>query len=242
MPFTFSHPAAIIPFTYLPKKWISLTGLIVGSVIPDFVYFTGLGFSSEISHSVRGIFSINFPMAIVVAFTYHLLVRDALIMHLPYVLKCRFLVFTGFDWCQYVKNNPIVVFFSVLIGILSHLMWDSFTQEQGFFVKQWPLLQADIPMFWGQIKMFRVFQHISTILGGVVVMVSIFRFERDEKVIRSEHLWRYWGVFLLIVMLFVGFKFLMGLNYHHFSAMVAAVTGGMMYAFVLTSFFIKKKG
>jgi hypothetical protein len=241
MPFTFSHPAAIVSFTYLPRKWISLTGLIVGSVIPDFAYFTGLGFSSEISHSIRGIFSINFPIAIVVAFTYHLLVRDALIMHLPYSFKCRFLVFTRFDWCQYAKNNPIVIFFSVLLGILSHLMWDSFTHEDGFFVKQWPLLQMNTSMLW-QIQMYRVIQHISTVLGGVIVTISVFRFKRDEKVVRGEYLWRYWGIFMLIVMLVVGIKSLMGLNYDKLSAVVAAITGGMIYSFVLTPFFIKKKG
>lgn len=38
MPFTFSHPAIILPLSYLPKKWFSLTGLIIGSLIPDFEY------------------------------------------------------------------------------------------------------------------------------------------------------------------------------------------------------------
>ena len=27
MPFTFSHPAIVLPLTYLPKQWVSLTGL-----------------------------------------------------------------------------------------------------------------------------------------------------------------------------------------------------------------------
>ncbi|WP_262496247.1 DUF4184 family protein [Flavobacterium piscis] len=39
MPFTFSHPAIILPLKYLPKNWISLTGLIIGSLTPDFEYF-----------------------------------------------------------------------------------------------------------------------------------------------------------------------------------------------------------
>ncbi|WP_113654854.1 DUF4184 family protein, partial [Pedobacter namyangjuensis] len=30
MPFTFSHPAIVLPLTYLPKKWFSLTGLVIG--------------------------------------------------------------------------------------------------------------------------------------------------------------------------------------------------------------------
>jgi hypothetical protein len=30
MPFTFSHPAAVLPFTKRPGKWYSVTGLVVG--------------------------------------------------------------------------------------------------------------------------------------------------------------------------------------------------------------------
>lgn len=27
MPFTFSHPAIVLPLTFLPRQWFSLTGL-----------------------------------------------------------------------------------------------------------------------------------------------------------------------------------------------------------------------
>ena len=33
MGFTFSHPALIFPFNYLPKKYYSLNGLVVGSIL-----------------------------------------------------------------------------------------------------------------------------------------------------------------------------------------------------------------
>lgn len=29
MPFTFSHPAIVLPLTYLSNKWISVTGLVI---------------------------------------------------------------------------------------------------------------------------------------------------------------------------------------------------------------------
>ncbi|SEF46838.1 protein of unknown function [Flavobacterium urumqiense] len=37
MPFTFSHPAIILPF--LKNKKLSATALIIGSMSPDFEYF-----------------------------------------------------------------------------------------------------------------------------------------------------------------------------------------------------------
>jgi hypothetical protein len=39
MPFTFAHPAIVLPLKHLPKRWYSLTGLIIGSMTPDFEYF-----------------------------------------------------------------------------------------------------------------------------------------------------------------------------------------------------------
>ena len=39
MPFTFSHPAVILPATYLDKKYYCLSALIIGSMTPDFEYF-----------------------------------------------------------------------------------------------------------------------------------------------------------------------------------------------------------
>jgi hypothetical protein len=38
MPFTFLHPAIVLPLTYLPRQWFSLTGLVIGSLTSDFEY------------------------------------------------------------------------------------------------------------------------------------------------------------------------------------------------------------
>ena len=39
MPFTFSHPAIVLPLTFLRRQWFSLTGLAVGSLTRDVKYF-----------------------------------------------------------------------------------------------------------------------------------------------------------------------------------------------------------
>jgi hypothetical protein len=51
MPFTASHPAIILPLIYLPGKWISLTGLVIGSMTPDFEYFERMSVQSDYSYS-----------------------------------------------------------------------------------------------------------------------------------------------------------------------------------------------
>lgn len=39
MPFTFAHPAAVLPFAKKHSKHISVTALILGSMASDFEYF-----------------------------------------------------------------------------------------------------------------------------------------------------------------------------------------------------------
>ena len=56
MPFTFSHPALILPLKYFPNKWFSLTGLVIGSLTPDFEYFLRMRIKSVYSHTLEGIF------------------------------------------------------------------------------------------------------------------------------------------------------------------------------------------
>ncbi len=51
MPFTFSHPAIILPLKYLPQNWFSLTGLIIGSLTRDFEYFIRMKVRSNYSHT-----------------------------------------------------------------------------------------------------------------------------------------------------------------------------------------------
>ena len=39
MPFTFAHPAAVLPFAKKHSSYISVTALILGSMAPDFPIF-----------------------------------------------------------------------------------------------------------------------------------------------------------------------------------------------------------
>lgn len=47
MSFTFSHPAIVSPLNYFPNKWFSLTGLVIGSLTPDFEYFLRMRIKSN---------------------------------------------------------------------------------------------------------------------------------------------------------------------------------------------------
>ena len=54
MPFTFAHPAAIIPINSRFKSKFCLTGLVLGSMAPDFEYFIRLKPYSAYGHNLIG--------------------------------------------------------------------------------------------------------------------------------------------------------------------------------------------
>ena len=93
MPFTFSHPAIVLPLTYFPKKWFSLTGLVIGSLTPDFEYFLRMRIKSNYSHTIDGLFWFDLPLGLLLAFIFHDIVRNSLFDNLPTFFKSRFSAF-----------------------------------------------------------------------------------------------------------------------------------------------------
>jgi hypothetical protein len=84
MPFTFSHPAIILPFLKSRKKNLfSATGLIVGSIIPDFEYFLTLSVERRFGHTINGIFYFDLPCALFICFIFHGLIKKPLLNNLP---------------------------------------------------------------------------------------------------------------------------------------------------------------
>src|SRR5258708_32400130 len=90
MAFTTSHPAAVLAFNYLPKRWVSLTGLVIGSMIPDFEYFIRMTMQTKYSHTFLGLFWFDLPLSLFFMLIYNAMVKDKLIDHLPACLSRRF--------------------------------------------------------------------------------------------------------------------------------------------------------
>src|SRR5574338_195989 len=96
MPFTFSHPAAVLPLGYFPKRFISMTGLVIGSTAPDFEYFIRMKNRSYYSHTWLGLLWFDLPLVIILAFIYHGIVRNMFLDDLPVIFTKRVAVFTNF--------------------------------------------------------------------------------------------------------------------------------------------------
>jgi len=90
VPFTFSHPAAIVPLNYVAKEWLSLSALVLGSIVPDFEYFIRMKVLSIYSHTWVGLFWYDLPLALIILLVYTRFIKDKLIAHLPSGINVRF--------------------------------------------------------------------------------------------------------------------------------------------------------
>jgi len=239
MPFTFSHPAIVLPFTYLPRKWFSLTGLIVGSLVPDFEYFITMRLHSSYSHSILGIFWFDLPLGLLLAFIFHNVLRESLINNLPKFLKYRLSTYNQFDWNSYFKANWLVIVISILIGTVSHIFWDSFTHSDGYFVKTIPELTKVIHLVNIQIPLYRVIQHTSTLIGGLIIVFAILSLPADNK-ITGQFNFKYWGTLTGVTLVIVVISFMSGLNYKILKHLIITIISSSLISLLLTSIIIGK--
>ena len=240
MPFTFSHPALVLPLTIFPRHWFSLTGLVIGSLTPDFKYFLRMRIQSVYSHTVAGIFWFDLPLGILLTFLYHNFVRNELISNLPFVLRSRLFRFIDFDWNQYFKTNWLIVSVSIIIGAASHLLWDSFTHESGYFVSTMPKLTETVGLLGKQIPFYKISQHFSTVLGGIIIAFAILKLPADKNV-KSQTRTGYWIFVAALTLIIVVTRILFGLDIRSYGHLVASFMSAGLIALVMTPIVASKR-
>jgi len=239
MPFTFSHPAIVLPLAVLPKRFFSITGLIVGSMIPDFEYFLRMKLQSNYSHTLEGMLWFDLPLAILVSFTFHNLVKKKFIDNLPLFFKSRFFIFKGFDWNAYFIKNYWVVCLSILIGVLSHLFWDSFTHYDGYFVNAFPILENSIFFLNLEVPILKILQHSSTFLGAILIFLVILKMPKYKSVDKKISI-NYWLLILIIPLLITSCKVWIVEDYK-FGNLLVTYIASLLLSLIFCPLFLSKK-
>lgn len=239
MPFTFSHPAIVLPLTYLPKRWFSLTGLVIGSLTPDFEYFLRMKVQSNYSHTLSGLFWFDIPLGLLLAFIFHNFVRESLVDNLPITLKSRLSFFWQFNWNNHFKKKWFVILVSILIGAVSHLFWDSFTHIHGYFVEVIPMLENKVDILGSQIPIFKILQHSSTLLGGIVISFALLKLPADKNVTGQFNL-KYWSVLGGLALTIILIRFLIGLNYKAYGQFIVIGISSILISLIFTPWIVRK--
>ena len=100
--------------------------------------------AEKFGHTTAGIFLLDLPLALLLAICFHTFIKQPLLQHLPANFRLRFENKTAKNWTRFVMQQPLIVLYSLLLGTGSHLLWDGFTHEGGFFVNLFPILLYNI--------------------------------------------------------------------------------------------------
>lgn len=178
MPFTLSHPAAVLP---LLRRPFSAAALVAGALAPDLPYFarsTPLPVGAQswyepymnatTSHTLLGALTVSLPYAVAL-WGLFLVARRPVGSLLPAPAGPRP---PEPDGASALLRRAGWVLLSLLIGIATHLVWDSFTHSDGYVVMHVPFLSTPLA---GDLTWARALQHVSTIGGLVIIAVYLWR-------------------------------------------------------------------
>lgn len=178
MPFTLAHPMAVILLARAP---FILSALIVGSLIPDVEYFLRLAPVSLISHSWLGLPLFCLPVGLIVFWLWHRVLKRPLIELLPVTHFQRLLPLCEDRHFSTLKSF-VWISFSLLLGAYTHLLWDSFTHSGGWAVDRVPVLGATLLQTpYGSLKLYKIFQHGSTLMGITLLTYLYIRWFRRAE-------------------------------------------------------------
>lgn len=172
MPFTLAHPAAVLPFLRQPFVPIAL---VAGAMAPDIPYFAMVSSTSHAwyapmlnganSHDFAQILTVGLPLALVLA-GFLWLVAQPLRWATP-------------DAWVPAKTRPkgrkpssariaLWIFYSLMLGLFTHIAWDAFTHSDGWVVQQLPFLGAE-PI--SGFPVYRILQHLSSVAGLAAILL-----------------------------------------------------------------------
>ncbi|MDF2837360.1 MAG: hypothetical protein K0Q63_3000 [Paenibacillus sp.] len=213
MPFTFAHPLYAAPLKLAKPGLFSLTGLILGSMSPDFEYFMALEPRETIGHSLEGLFRIAMPFSVTLALIFHYMIKEPLAACLPSAFgmdaRAKELI-KRYEWKLRKISDLLLFLLSVAIGFGSHVLIDAFTHRSGYFAARIGLLQEELLGF----PAYKLLQHGSTLLGlavQAIIVYLIFRKIKFNESTRSSSISRgakigYWSITAGIMILTVVLK------------------------------------
>jgi len=187
MPLTIAHPAIILPVIRYSRNAAFSTGLVIGCLTPDFEYFLRAQLTSRVSHTILGQFIFCLPVGLILVLLWQAVIKRPLLQSIPRwarqrlgsVHQSRISTLTHWMLCA----------LGLVLGSFSHIFWDAFTHETGYFVRLMPMLSDSS---WHRIPLYKVAQHASTAMGLTAISIYVFRMRPTIEIPAASKPWQYW--------------------------------------------------
>jgi hypothetical protein len=164
MPFTLSHVAAVLPLYRPLTRARIFTAAVIGSMVPDFGLLAPDALSRVQTHSLTGLITFSLPVGLLAYWLTLLLIRPAVIEVLPDRASTRL----GAQPASSIRDARVWVWAgaAIVLGAITHLVWDAFTHENARGVRMFPALRDYGPEMGGHaLHLYRWLQYGSSLAG-----------------------------------------------------------------------------
>ncbi|MGA2370839.1 MAG: DUF4184 family protein [Candidatus Korobacteraceae bacterium] len=176
MPFTVSHAAAVLP---LRKLNLVSSAFIVGSMAPDFPYIIGNTEYRGMGHQFPGLIEFTIPASLAALWLFHNIIKRPTIGLLPAAMQERLRGQTA-DFKFAGAARFLAILGSISLGVLSHVVWDSFTHPYTWPWRQFVWLRSfvHVPLVHHRMQVFAALQYLSTIVGMLALAIWVLLWYR----------------------------------------------------------------
>lgn len=176
MPFTPSHAVVALPFVRTP---LLPAAIAIGAMTPDLPLFVrGTPLTYQVTHTNLIVSSV---MALVLLLLWYLLLRPAVRELAPRWLARRLPAewdLTGIRaWTSVGPRSrrmpslfPLMVALSLVLGVVTHIVWDAFTHEGRWGLALFPALNDP----WGPLLGYKWLQYGSSVGGLAILAIAAF--------------------------------------------------------------------
>ena len=242
MPFTFAHPLAVMPIGLKQNKYFDLTALIIGSMAPDFEYFIHFKPYQLHGHTILGQLYYNLPIVILVAVLWHYLIKEQIIINLPKPFDTYYFYLMKANWNISSVKAFFVFVASALFGMFTHLLWDSFTHVEGYFVSSIGFLSSGICFLNHEIPIYKILQHGSTLIGVSILALLLIRLQQKNvrTIVEGPNTTSrllFWISIIIIDIIIVGFIITLKRDFSAGRLIVSLISGGFIGTVIASIFF-----
>ncbi|HUA90464.1 MAG TPA: DUF4184 family protein [Steroidobacteraceae bacterium] len=172
VPFTLAHPAAILPLR--GRRYLRTAPLIVGAMAPDLPYYVPGSVQRFVpeTHEFSASFTIDLALAYLALAGIYLLRRPLTALLTP---RARWLCLHALAPLRADRRAWVYAGFAMILGVWTHLLWDSFTHRDGWIVRRVSALSAPVTIGSYTGPMCHVLQYVSSALGLLIMAVWYLR-------------------------------------------------------------------
>lgn len=184
MPWTYSHPAAVLPFKRLCPRYMSWPALIAGSLSPDVAYHVDRFDIAAYAHTFAGSFVACLPLGMVLLLAFFAIRRPLWFM-LPEPHRSA-LAPLVMRRPEVHMRSAVASIAGILLGAWTHSLWDLFTHGKTWITTRLTWL-SETWLHIGEtgVRGFTVLQDASSLGGATVLAAAYFSWLRRQSSTRA---------------------------------------------------------